>query len=116
MTTVRFKIDLAKPKRVAKPKPPPVVCDPGPSRGARTLALAHWIERRTESGALADYAAAARALGLSRSRLTQVMNMLLLPVEMQERLLMDPGGVRRGEVRDHVRRRGGRSDTSVGIA
>jgi hypothetical protein len=116
MTTVRFKIDLAKPKRAPRPEGPPVVRDPGPSRGARALALAHWIERRTESGDLADYAAAARALGLSRSRLTQVMNMLLLPVEVQERLLTDPGGLRRGEVRDRVRRRGGSSDPSVGVA
>ncbi|MCC6406438.1 MAG: hypothetical protein IT453_04690 [Planctomycetes bacterium] len=105
MTTVRFKIDLGKPKRVPKPKPPPIVRNPGPSREARALALAHWIERRTDSGDLADYATAARALGLSRSRLTQVMNMLLLPVETQEKLLLDPRSLLPGEVRAAVRAR-----------
>ncbi|MCE9592954.1 MAG: hypothetical protein K8S98_02070 [Planctomycetes bacterium] len=88
MTTVRFKIDLAKPKRAPKPRPPPVVRDPGPSRAARRLALAYWIERKIEAGELADYAAAARLLGVSRARMTQVVNMLLLPVELQEELLL----------------------------
>ncbi|MCK6448926.1 MAG: hypothetical protein L6Q99_21230 [Planctomycetes bacterium] len=87
MTTVRFKIDLARPKRIPKPKPPPVVRDPGPSRAARRLALAYWIERNIEAGNLADYATAARLLGLSRARMTQVVNMLMLPVETQENLL-----------------------------
>lgn len=86
MTRVRFKIELAKPK-AAQPKPPKLPCVPGPSRLARRLALAYWIERQIESGALADYATAARLLGLSRARLTQVVNLRLLPVEAQERLL-----------------------------
>ncbi|MBI5431997.1 MAG: hypothetical protein HZA52_04120 [Planctomycetes bacterium] len=86
MTSVRFKTDLPRPK-AAQPKPPKLPCVPGPSRLARRLALAYWIERQIESGALADYASAARLLGLSRARLTQVVNMLMLPVETQEDLL-----------------------------
>ncbi|MCE9595033.1 MAG: hypothetical protein K8S98_12685 [Planctomycetes bacterium] len=87
MTTVRFKIDLAKPKRTPKPRPMPVVRDPGPSRAARRLALAYWIERKIEAGELVDYAAAARLLGVTRARMTQVVNMILLPVREQELLL-----------------------------
>ncbi len=59
-----------------------------PVRAARMLALAHHIERLVEAGELADYAAAARALGLTRARLTQVMSLLLLAPEIQERLLV----------------------------
>ncbi len=59
----------------------------GPSRAAQMLALAHHIERQIDAGAMPDYAAAARALGLTRARLTQVMNLLLLAPEIQERIL-----------------------------
>ena len=55
----------------------------GPSRTARMLALAHHIERQIEDGAIPDFAAAARALGLTRARLTQIMNLLLLAPEIQ---------------------------------
>jgi hypothetical protein len=59
----------------------------GPSRTARMLALAHHIDRLVEDGTIPDYAAAARTLGLTRARLTQVMNLLLLAPEIQERVL-----------------------------
>ena len=70
------------PKVVRSPKPS------GPSRTARMLALAHHIERQIDDGAIPDYAAAARALNLTRARLTQIMNRLLLAPEIQERLLL----------------------------
>ncbi len=58
----------------------------GPSRTARMLALAHHIERLIEAGELSGYAEAARSLGLTRARLTQVMNLLLLAPEIQGRI------------------------------
>ena len=60
----------------------------GPSRTARMLALAHHIERRIDAGAIPDYATAARSLGVTRARLTQLMNLLLLAPNTQERLLL----------------------------
>ena len=84
-------------KFVASPKPAPgrtapkVVRSPkpnGPSRAARMLALAHHIERQIEDGAIPDYATAARALGLTRARLTQIMNLLLLGPEVQKCVLL----------------------------
>ena len=68
---------------------------PGPSRAARLLALAHRIARQIDDGALRDYAAAARALGVTRARVTQVMNLLLLAPEIQEAILT--GELRFGE-------------------
>ncbi len=78
---------------VAKPAPgravPSAVSSPlpqGPSRTARMLALAHHIERQIEEGAIPDYAAVAQALGVTRARLTQIMNLLLLAPEIQKRI------------------------------
>ena len=61
---------------------------PGPSRAARMLALAHYIQRQIDAGAIPDYAAAARALGLTRARVTQIMNLLLLAPEIQDRIVI----------------------------
>ena len=57
------------------------------SRIARMLALAHHIERLVEAGQLSGYAEAARVLGLTRARLTQVMKLLLLAPDIQESIL-----------------------------
>lgn len=64
-----------------------VAHEPPPSRAARMLALAHHINCLIDAGQLRDYAEAAQALGLTRARLTQVMNMLLLSPALQEQLL-----------------------------
>ena len=74
-------VTAAGPDPEAAPQPRPV------SRAARMFALAHHVERLVEAGELAGYAEAARALGLTRARLTQVMNLLLLAPEIQERVL-----------------------------
>lgn len=60
---------------------------PHPARVARLLALAHHIEARIASGEFRDYAAVARAHGLTRARLTQIMNLLLLAPAIQEDIL-----------------------------
>lgn len=60
---------------------------PHPARVARLLALAHDIEARIEAGEFRDYADVARAHGLTRARLTQVMNLLLLAPPIQEDVL-----------------------------
>ncbi len=59
-----------------------------PNRAAQMLALAHHVENLVDSRKLADYAAAARALGVTRARLTQIMNILLLSPKVQERVLV----------------------------
>jgi len=51
------------------------------------LALAHYVERAVERGDLRDYAEAARLFGLSRARITQVMNLVLLAPSIQARIL-----------------------------
>jgi hypothetical protein len=56
-------------------------------RVARLLALAHKIDRMVRDGQLRDLADAARALGMTRARVSQVTNLLLLAPEIQEAIL-----------------------------
>jgi hypothetical protein len=56
-------------------------------RVARLLALAHRIDGLTRSGELQDWAQAARLVGITRARMTQIANLLLLAPKIQERIL-----------------------------
>ena len=77
---VRYKLPRPEPAESrVMPKPP--------TRVARMLALAYLIERKVEGGELQSYAEAARLLGITRARVTQIVNMLNLPVDLQEGIL-----------------------------
>jgi hypothetical protein len=52
------------------------------------LALAYHVDALIEDGKLPDYATAARRLGLTRARMTQIMNLLQLAPAVQEGLLL----------------------------
>ena len=54
---------------------------------ARLLALAHHVERLVEAGELKDYAEAARRLGMAKSHMTHVTNLLSLAPDIQEALV-----------------------------
>jgi hypothetical protein len=58
-----------------------------PIRAARLLALAHDIQSRIEAGEFNDYADVARHHNLTRARLTQIMNLLLLAPDIQSQIL-----------------------------
>jgi hypothetical protein len=68
---------------------------PVPTRLARMLALAVHVERLIDAGELVDHADAARRLGLTRARLSQVAALTRLPIEVQEGILL--GTVRASE-------------------
>ncbi len=89
--TVRCKFSKARSlSRGARMAEPPASQRAGTaraSRAARMLALAHYVERLIEAGELMGYADAARALGLTRARLTQLINLLHLAPEIQSQLL-----------------------------
>jgi hypothetical protein len=59
-------------------------------RVARHLALAHEIERRIRAGELDDLAHAARAFGLTRARVTQIVSLTLLAPAIQDEILALP--------------------------
>jgi predicted XRE-type DNA-binding protein len=60
---------------------------PRPLAVARMLALAHEIVRLIEDGTFDDQAHAARALGFTRARITQLVDLTLLAPEIQEEVL-----------------------------
>jgi hypothetical protein len=62
------------------PKPEPVR---RPAKVARMLALAHHLQRTIDEGLVADRAAVARKLGLTRARVTQLLDLLLLAPDIQ---------------------------------
>ncbi len=74
---VKYQLKREKPALTAKPV----------SRCARLLALAYCLERKIEAGELASYAQAARALGMSKARVSQIMALSNLPVKIQEEIL-----------------------------
>ncbi len=59
-------------------------------RISRLLALAHHMERLVVSGEVKDYAELARLGNVSRARITQIMNLLLLAPDIQEAILFLP--------------------------
>jgi hypothetical protein len=91
MTSVRCKFRPSLKLMAAAVAVPETSSEPAPrarvARGAQMLAMAHQVERLVESGDVPSYAHAARALGLTRARLTQLMNLLLLSPAVQGRVL-----------------------------
>ena len=78
-----FTVDFA-------PTPPGRATQPVTGRAprvARTLALAHRIDGMIRAGELRDLADAARAIGVTRARMTQIMNLLLLAPDIQETIV-----------------------------
>lgn len=71
------------------PTPPPDKPEPvrRPAKVARQLALAHHLQAAIERGLVADQAALARKLGLTRARVTQLFDLLMLAADLQERVL-----------------------------
>ena len=63
---------------------------PRPSRLAYQLAFAYRVAREIDEGIFQNRAAAARRHGITRARMTQILNLLLLPPEVQEKILV-PG-------------------------
>ena len=91
---VHFQVGRKSRKRLkagpAEPTPEARV-EPGRlPRAARLMALAIRLERLLAEGVARDYADLARLGGVTRARLTQIMNLTLLAPDIQEDLLHLP--------------------------
>jgi len=75
---------LVAPKPVSKPRAPEKV-----PRVVRLLALAHHFQKLLDDGWVSDYADIARLAGVSRARVSQIMDLLLLAPSIQEAMLLD---------------------------
>jgi hypothetical protein len=69
------------------PPPPPPEPVRRPARVAIMLALAHKIQAAIDRGVVRDRADAASRLGLSRARISQLLDLTLLAPEIQEQIL-----------------------------
>jgi len=71
-------------------------------RVARLMALAIRFDEHIQSGVVADYAELARLAHVSRARITQIMNLLMLAPDIQEAILFLPR-TECGRDRIHIR-------------
>ena len=70
-----------------EPPPPPSEPVTRPAKIARMLALDHKLQRAIDRGEYESRADLARAYGLSRAWITQLMDLLLLAPDIQEKVL-----------------------------
>jgi hypothetical protein len=73
----------------APPSPPPPQVFRTP-RITKFMALAIHLQNLIDSGTLCDYAQIATLTGLTRARITQIMNLNLLAPRIQEEILFMP--------------------------
>src|ERR1035437_2904394 len=83
-----------------------------PARVAVSLAMAHRIRQGILAGEIRDQADAARRLGLTRARLSQILDLTNLAPDLQERILFLE--VREGRGPRAERARGARLGTGRG--
>ena len=105
-TPIHFKRAKAGKKTVAvgpAPEQAPAPPDPVP-RISRLMALAIHFDGLIRQGTVRDYADLARLGGVSRARITQIMNLLNLPPWKQEELLFLEGGPGRAGVTEREMR------------
>ena len=79
-----YKVTFAQLHRTAIPAPAP---PPPIPRLTRMLVLAHKIDGMINAGEIRDWADAARLVGVTRARMTQIGNLLLLSPSLQGAIL-----------------------------
>lgn len=93
-TGIQVEIILPRPTRsrrqASTPGPGLEPAGPRLPRVTRLMALAIKFQDMVDQGEVRDYAELARLGYVTRARLTQIMNLLLLSPEIQERLLFLP--------------------------
>jgi hypothetical protein len=74
-------------KRVTLREAPPPAPVRRPAHMARLLALAHHLQSAIDRGLVPDRAEVVRRLGLTRARVTQFLDLLLLAPDLQDQVL-----------------------------
>lgn len=89
--TIHFKHRGRGRKEVRQGEPPaPTPCSGRVPRVARLMALAIRFDEHIRAGVVTDYAELARLAHVSRARVTQIMNLLMLAPDIQEAILFLP--------------------------
>ena len=85
--TIRFQVRFRGRGESALVAPRAHRADRVATSAAGVLALAHAVERAIRAGTLKDYREAARRLGISHARMSQIVALLLLAPEVQAEAL-----------------------------
>jgi hypothetical protein len=85
--SITLRVAFRTARRAAAP-PPPSPKPAGPTAIARRIALAHHIADLIDRGELDGLAEAARRLGVSRARVTQIADLALLDPSVQAAVLL----------------------------
>ncbi len=110
--TVRYKARLGQPRPCSSgngkviPKEPESATEDAPKGicpAARLLVLAHYVERAVLDGTCENYSVAAEALGFSQPRLAQILDLLFLAPDIQQRLLTGELHISDHKLRDVLR-------------
>jgi hypothetical protein len=86
-------VSLSWARRRGRPAKPKATTDPPLRipRSARLMALAIKFQEMVDRGEVRDYADLARLGYVTRARLTQIMNLLLLEPDIQQRMIFSTG-------------------------
>lgn len=93
-TRIHFANEAKGRKRIQEGPPPEQVPQGRIPRVSKLLALAHRFDGLIRDGTVKDYAALARLGHVTRARITQIMNLLMLAPDVQESILFLPRTVR----------------------
>jgi hypothetical protein len=80
--------------QAASAAPRPAVPRGRVPRVSRLLALAHRLDELVRTGVVADYATLAQLAHVSRARMSQILNLLVLAPDIQQALLFLPRTLR----------------------
>ncbi|NUN47670.1 MAG: hypothetical protein HUU15_02415 [Candidatus Brocadiae bacterium] len=102
--TVRVPFHVVRPSRRIELRPgraPAPAPDANVPRVARLMALAHHYQRLLDGGEVVDYADLARISGVTRARVSQIMDLSLLAPDIQEEILSLTGFRGREPMTEH---------------
>ncbi len=98
--TARVEFKMRRRRATKQPSAPTTESVP---RLTRLLALAHRWNRRVDEGIVANYAEIARLMGLSRARVTQIVDLSLLAPDIQDEILLGDADATEREIREIAR-------------
>ena len=98
--TARVEFKMRRRRATKQPSAPTTESVP---RLTRLLALAHRWNRRVDEGIVANYAEIARLMGLSRARVTQIVDLSFLAPDIQDEILLGDADATEREIREIAR-------------
>ena len=104
--TVRVKAKIRKQRASAEQTEAPTHRTTEIPRSLRLLALAYRWHRLIDNGQIKDQAEIARLMGLSRARVTQIMDLRWLPPQVQEEMVARRANTNSVYVRIETKREG----------